>query len=290
MNKILKSTVLCALLFCGSIFPQIKLLDQEVIDKKAAAIESTMTREKYVLVAFTAMGIAQNVVYLAPIYFWLVGKKDPNEDTIAIIQENIQKEVNPVVKLSWAEIFTNFGQATKDLFCTQDGWLSIAKNGFYVGGQLSICLILKKIIDDLQHPNTITWYVSAKVPYKKITRVMSELVQRVHTRSLSVDQSDFYHLSLKNSCNQLANCGEGICAYMQYKSNSSALSQSQRSMAYASSRYLFNYHNTWIKEVSALLESEKQQYSKVEQLVISYELELAHQIKLFSSLESEIAL
>ena len=281
MNKSLKSTALCTMLLFTSIFPHIQLLDQDSIDKKAVAIETMITRERYMLAAFTLMGVAQNIVYLLPLYHWFTGKSQ------SVAADLVDAKPSP--QFSWSEKFSNFGNATKNLLFTQEGWFSIANTGFYLGGQMSILFIMNKIAHDLQHPDTITWYVSAKIPYKRTINVMRDSIQRVR-RSPSPEQLDFDKLSLKNMSIQLAGYGESICAYMQYKSSSSALSSTQRHMAQASSRYLFNYHNQWLKEVGALLESEASSYYKVEQLITSYELELAHQIKLFSSVESEVVL
>jgi hypothetical protein len=281
LKKLLLLTLFCAMPISSQMLHH---LDQDVIDKKVIAIDKMITRQRYAKAFFTALGVAYTLyLFLPPVYNLFQNPVDKALDGIDVPKKPMQKRPFREV---FVEDCKNFGANTKDLLCTKAGWWRMAKGGLFFCGQVGMYHVMQKVADEVQHPDTLYWYLQAKVPYKKTTAMIKKMVHRLQYEILTDQQTQHDLSMLQLSCNQLAHYGESICAYMMYKGKELEESN-QRDMAQAAARYLFNYHNDWLRSLSRQLEAEKSDYQKISEMIVSYESELAYQLKNFASIEGE---
>jgi hypothetical protein len=302
MKKCLKNLLLLTL-FCAIPISSQMLhhLDQDAIDKKVIAIDKMITRQRYAKAFFIALGVAYTLyLCLPPLYNFF---QNPVDKAIDVpkepmqIQNPVDKALDgidvpqkPIQKRPFREVFVedckNFGANTKDLLCTKAGWWRMAKGGLFSCGQVCMYHVMQKMVNEVQYPDTLYRYLQSKVPYKKTTAMIKKMVHRLQYEILTDQQTQHDLSMLQLSCNQLAHYGESICAYMMYKGKELEESN-QRDMAQAAARYLFNYHNDWLRSLSRQLEAEKSDYQKISEMIVSYESELAYQLKNFASIEGE---
>lgn len=271
-----KNALLC--LFFSAIFisPQARQLTHENVEKKLATIKKINTHRRYALAFFTALGLAYNVSCILPLYYFFSGTNKPltNEAVTGHLAVSSPYDCN------------SLSNNMVDLFCTKNGLLRIAKALFYFGGLLSSLCVVQKLIDDLNHPDTLAWYVKANVPYKKTTYQIKKVIMLMHNEPFTGEKLCHYQRILKTLYSRLLFYGESICAYMLYKSKESEFSPEQQMMAVHMSEHLFSYHNQCLRSLFDHFSLDVLPYQKVGELIATYELELAQQLDFFSGFES----
>lgn len=260
----------------------------ENVNKKSVAIERKAVRDSYLLASVTALGYAQGIHSLI-VFFTAEAPEQLISPLCEPCKEKSRFEIEGRKKMSFLESFAanvaDFRVFAKNLFFTPQGWGSIGKLGVYYVGQLSALFFMAKFADDLTHPDTLRWYISEYAPYKATTNVMKEAIEELLGDSLDTCQVNYNNQLLLDSLNRIARYGESVSAYMLYKSRH--LDVLERPVAEGAARYVFNYHNDWLAIISPLCELHSSHYNEIRQLIISYENEMAGQLRYFSAIEGE---
>ena len=170
-----------------------------------------------------------------------------------------------------------FGFGVKNLFFYKDGWFILF--GLFGG------TVVKKLVNQYMHPDTLRWFVYAHVPYKRTVRLMNGFIEKLEDGQLPDIQKKFYHESFINAANQLVEYVEKICGYIAYKSD--FLPDIQRTTGYSIGRYLFNCTNSWSREITELLNKEDVNYQVIRTSTIGFTAEIKQQLEHFASIESE---
>jgi len=274
-----------------------KMLIDDVVIAKSRAIETMITRHNYMVNALAVMGYAHNLALLMPgimggvKYFF--GDDVTAQAGVALPQDalrDVPKLPAPVVKKSFTE---NIAQGMRKLgsdayneFFTQEGWLDIGKKGLTLGGYLGGFFILQRIAEQVQHPDTLRWYISAKAPYMQTTEMIKTLAKKLSASVEDEKKRQFYHDSLVSACYQLVKYGEDICAYTLYKSMQ--LEDAEKESAERISRYIFNYNNDVFASLFNEVDKKECDYGVITHIIINYEQEMKFQRNMFSVVEGEI--
>jgi hypothetical protein len=180
---------------------------------------------------------------------------------------------------------SNFGHTTKNLFTTPQGWWTLGQCGLYYGSCLAALYVTLRMPDDFVHPDTLRWYVHTHTPYEATTQLMKEAI--IHLRDKAPEQIkiDYHKQLLKDSFDRLVRYGEGICAYMTYKTKQ--LDEHERLVAERAARYFFVYYNAWLANVAAQYALDVPDYDALEKLITTYETEMGSQLCHFYAIEGE---
>lgn len=269
-----------------------KMLINDSVIAKSRAIETMITRHGYMVNALAVMGYAHNIALLMP---GIIGgvKYFFGDDIVqsgVIANQGLSKESVEVVKKTFTESIAqgmkNLGSDVYHQLFTQEGWLDTGKKGLTLGGYLGGFFILQRIAEQVQHPDTLRWYISAKAPYMQTTEMIKTLAKKLSIQVDDEKKRQFYYDSLVSACYQLVKYSEDVCAYMLYKSGQ--LEDAEKESAERISRYVFNYNNDALASLFNELDKEECDYGVVMHIVVNYEQEMKFQRNMFSVAEGEI--
>jgi len=306
MKKIYVSMIILSFIAAQNHATSNKMLIDDVVIAKSRAIETMITRHNYMVNALAVMGYAHNLALLMP---GIMGglKYFFNDEEAALDGESyhplVKKAINqfdilakkfvpytPVEKKTLAENVVqgmkNIGNDAYNLFFTSGGWLTIGKKGLTLGGYLGGFFILQRIAEQVQHPDTLRWYISTKAPYMQTTEMIKTLAKKLSTPVEDEKKRQFYHDSLVSACYQLVKYGEDICAYTLYKSMQ--LEDAEKESAERISRYIFNYNNDVFASLFNEVDKKECDYGVITHIIINYEQEMKFQRNMFSVVEGEI--
>jgi hypothetical protein len=280
MKKISYIFIIALLIGSNGIFSKGTQLDEKAIEQKVLLIEKMIARHNYAVAGLTAIGYIQQLSYWLPAIIegidYISGESSSRG---ALQQESVVENKEKI------GFFSGIAQGTKDLLFTSDGWKRMGSVGLYFTGQIGAFFLFQKISEMVYHPDTLRWYIYAKVPYPKTIAFIKELSKKLSEGIDNPEELQHYQFLMNESCKQLVGYGEDMCAYMTYKST--GLSQHQQMLAERTARYLFNYQNDVFKKIFIELRKEKPLYGYIMAILQSYSDELKYQRKLFSSIEGE---
>ena len=262
----------------------VRLLQQVDVNKKIVEIEKRVIRDKRAVLAVNLLEQFSNITlfvsYMTPLF------SDPLPSVASSCEACKEKAKAPVEEDTSTKGFlsglTSFGHNTKNLLTSSQYWKTI---GLFCLSQSISNFIVSRIADDIVHPDTLRWYVSAHAPYKATTSIMREVIIQLHEESLEVPHKAHNKQILHDSLNRLARYGESMCAYMTYKTKQ--LEEYEKPVAHRATCYLFKYCNDWLAEISVLCESNEPDYDQIKQLITTYEAEIAAQLRHFYAIEGE---
>ncbi len=166
--------------------------------------------------------------------------------------------------------------------------LLISKESCYALLLGSSAIVTQKLMANVNHPYTMTWFVYKKVPYKKMFDQVSEYAKLVGDSTLDKEKNIYYKQTLNSLCNQIVRCVEQLCGFMLYKSTQ--LTESEQKEAQSIIRYLSHCTNAWGRAIDKLLNQEffdPQQFIKrVTDFQEGLERELGH----FACVERETSI
>lgn len=279
-------------IMCGSLSlsaDSVRLLQQTEINKKVVAIEKIITRDSRIVLALKALGHAQEIYILWSLMSPLFTDNTAAKELQLLCIECKERPKAAIEKISFTKALwsglTNFGTNTKNLFTTPQGWLTMGGWGAYYGSCLAALYVTLRIPDDCVHPDTLRWYLSAYVPYEVTTQVMKDAIINLQDQSLEAEQVKYNRQLLHSSINRLARYGESICAYMVYKTKQ--LDEYEQQVATAAAHHCFKYYNNWLMAISAQCSSNNPDYNQINQLITSYEMAMAAELKHFAAIEGE---
>ena len=235
---------------------ELTYLRQAEVNKKAVAIETQMTRERYVVYSLTSLSIAQNI------YPW-----------IALYKSSFSAEVVEPKKMSMIDAIK---ASCSYLFYTQEGWVSMAQAGFSLGG----AMIISKVCDKFVHPDTLRWYVHAYAPYTTTIEMIKERLLALQDDALEQERLIDHQQHLHLLYDRLVSQGESICAYMMYKTK--RLDDEEKAIAKRSVRSMFSVQNSWLQRIAVQVESDNFDCQKLERLLSAYHADIQFQLNNFS--------
>lgn len=248
----------------------IKKLDSAVIDCKAIAIQKMIERHELIVQGLTACAFLQQL----PIIIEGVGS--------LFNYSMVKKEAKEIANAEKISFFGAMSQGFQNAFFTKEGW---ERSWPIIAGWAATTFIMQSVQEKFQHPDTLRWYIRSHVPYGKSIVVMKKVITHLQDTHLSDQDRAFKHIMCSGLLEQLANYGEDICAYIQYKA--SRLEGRRKINAEKCSRYLIHYHNDLLERIDTLLHGDISGYSSIIDLLDVYSSELMHYRQLFSTLEGE---
>ncbi len=261
----------------------IRTIEESQVEKRAHDIESMIKRHYYIHASMIAGTVVVDLMQIYQLGKAIFGKSSESDTSDSgstepgkdIVSEEAQ--CNILVQLA-----KDIGSGFKSIFFTRKG-LSILLRAF---GEVSAMVIMQKLVSHYWHPDTLHWFVYARVPYQRTVRLIDEFIDELQNPMLQVEQHEFYHQSLVNGCNQLVEYSERVCAYMEYKSNR-LLVITQTTIGLSIGRHLFNRTNDWVAEIRTLFEDDKPNYLKISKNITTFVSELTRQLDHFASIEGE---
>ena len=236
------------------------LIEKTAIAQKVVAIETRMSRERYIVHSLTALSIAQSI------YPWIV------------LYKGSPGEAEQPKQVSFIEAFK---AGFSNLFYTQEGWISMVNAGISLGGSM----IISKVCDKFIHPDTSRWYVHVYAPYTTTIEMIKERLLVLQDESLEqeklMDNKKFLHLLY----NRLVHQGESMCAYMAYKLQ--YLDDEEKDLAKRAAHSMFIAQNNWLQRISDQLFFEDINYHIIDALLVAYQADIAYQLNHFSVIEGE---
>jgi|GEM_PF-1574315 hypothetical protein len=281
----------CLLVLCVSLSlsaESVRLLNRAEINKKMVSIEKKIVRDTRIMFGLKALAHAQEIY----IFWSLVAPLFTDNTSAQFLPLCIECKARPkapieeipFVKALWSGL-TTFGNNTKNLFTTRQGWWTIGGWGAYYGTCLAALYVTLRMPDSFIHPDTLRWYVQTYAPYEATMHVMKDAIINLQDQSLDAIQISYNKQLLHDSLDRLARYGESICAYMAYKFKQ--LDEYEQPIAQRAARNLFTYNNAWLKTVSAQCELDNPDYDAMNKLIVGYELAMAAQLKHFYAIEGE---
>jgi hypothetical protein len=274
---------------------EIPLLSSESIDKKAVAIQSKITRDRYLAYAAGTIVAARAVYSLSP--YWSPLQRffgeTPAVHNIPVIDKvadlSVPQEASVTPDISWGQWFGDGLSAVKQnmtienaLKFTKDSLFSIGHYGLATCAQNGIGLVMAGMYKRLMYPDTLRWYVHTHVPYKMIIKGMKDGLVDPSLDSLDIA---YNKQKLHDSCFLLACYGESMCAYMTYKTKKLD-AQVQPIAELAKNRFL-GFYNDWLRRMMSQLDQEIINNDEVIKLIQLYEKELTYRLRHFAILEGE---
>lgn len=239
-------------------------LQMAEIDKKAVAIETQLTRERYFVYGLTALGVMHELYQWFPLLKTVFGS-NPVE---APVQEK-------------KSMFEAFKSGLSFLFYTQEGWVSMAQSALGVGG----FVMISKVGDKLVHPDTLTWYVNTYAPYTRTIELMQERLLDLQSASLDAERRAAHKSFLEMLYDRLVRQSEAICAYMTYKSK--RLAAEEKAIAQRSVRNMVSFCNNWLLCIATQLNADNPNYEEISRLIAAYQADVTCHLSHFSIIEGE---
>lgn len=245
---------------------EIRSFQKEDVDKKAVLIEAKITRERYMVYALTALGIAHELYQWVPVLSGLLGQTyadmPKKEDT---------------------SMFQAFKGGVRALFYTKEGWVSMAQCGLSIGG----FVMISKVGERFVHPDTLYWYVSAHAPYMRTIKIMQERLLLLQDPAIEQSKIAIHKEFLYVLYDRLVRQSELMCGYMVYKTK--YLDVEEKAIGQRATNSMVNSQNDWLKRISLQLTADNQNYGEIEKLLVAYGADIASQINHFSVIEGESA-
>jgi len=166
--------------------------------------------------------------------------------------------------------------------------LLISKESCYALLLGSSAVTTKKLMADVNHPHTLTWFAHKKVPYKRMFDQAREYAQLLDGTILDKEKSVYYKQTLNSLCNQVVKRVEQSCGFMLYKSTQ--LTKTEQKKAQSIIHYLSNFTNTWGRETNKLFKQgffDSQQFIKQ---VTDFQEGLKRELSHFACVEGETSI
>jgi len=149
----------------------------------------------------------------------------------------------------------------------------------------SSAITTQRLMADVNHPHTMTWFTYKKVPYKRMFDQTRKYAQLLDGSTLDKEKNIYYEQTLNRLCNQIVRRVEQLCGFMLCKS--SQLTEVEQKEAQSIIRYLSYSTNAWGRAVSKLFNQEffdSQQFIK---RVTDFQEELQRELSHFARVERE---
>ena len=278
--------VICASLCISA--ESIRFLQSAEINKKIVGIEKQIIRDKRIMLGLKALSHVQEIYlfwsFFSPLFADNTSIKLQQVCVECKVRPKAPIEEVPFTKALWLGL-TNFGNNTKNLFITPQGWLTMGGWAAYYGSCLASLYVTFRMPDDFVHPDTLRWYVQAHVPYEATIQLMKDAIINLQDQSLETAQIDYNRQVLRDSVDRLARDGESICAYMVYKIKQ--LDEYETPVAERAAHNFFKYYNAWLTNVSAQCGLDSPDYDEINKLVIAHEMAVTAQLKHFYAIAGE---
>ncbi|HLW73420.1 MAG TPA: hypothetical protein VKR54_05230 [Candidatus Babeliales bacterium] len=239
-------------------------LQMAEINKKAEAIETKLTRERYFVYGLTVLGVAHELYQWFPLLNTIFGA-NPVE---APVQEK-------------KSLFEAFKSGLNFLFYTQEGWVSMAQSALGIGG----FVMISKVGDKLVHPDTLNWYMHTYAPYPRTIELMQERLLELQSVSLNPERRAAHKEFLHMLYDRLVRQSEAICAYMMYKSK--RLAHEEKALAQRSVRSMVSFSNNWLLCIATQLNADNPNYEEISRLIAAYQADVTCHLNHFSIIEGE---
>ena len=86
--------------------------------------------------------------------------------------------------------------------------LLISKESCYALLLGSSAIATQKLMADVNHPHTMTWFIYKKIPYKRMFDQAHEYAQLLDDSTLDKERNIYYRQTLNSLCNQVVRCVE----------------------------------------------------------------------------------
>jgi excinuclease ABC subunit A len=275
-GRYLKRIMSFLLMTIMSINAEQHYMQPDNIKEKVRAINYMMMRDQYITYGAIALTAVQ---YMYPV---ITGLYNSNVYTPALTQENKEQFLrlrhmqasNPWMQQKKYSFFGSIKDSIMYLFGTKDGWVSIAHLGMSCAGSL----VIAKVVDHFYHPDTLSWYVRTHAPY-------ATTLEMIHDRLADTDEQDKQVEVVHQLFERLTHQVEAICAYMMYKKK--WLDEDEQRVAVSAVRSFYITQKKWLQRISAVLYADDVDFTRVKDLLILYEGDLAHHLNHFAVIEGD---
>jgi len=163
--------------------------------------------------------------------------------------------------------------------------LLISKESCYALLLGSSAITTQKLMADVNHPHTMTWFTYKKVPYKRMFNQVYEYAKLLESSTLDKEKNIYYKQTLNSLCNQMVRRVEQLCGFMLYKSTQ--LTEAEQKEAESIIHYLSDYTNSWSGAINKLFNQESFDPQQFIKRVTGFQEELQRELSHFARVEGE---
>ncbi|MGB8367006.1 MAG: hypothetical protein WCD44_01480, partial [Candidatus Babeliales bacterium] len=189
-----------------------------------------------------------------------------------VIKEQIDEES---VNLSF---FERWKKKFKNLIHSKEFWHAILFG--------SSAIAIEKIREIVDHPNTMGWLLSKKIPCQNTFENIYVYAKLITHMTLTVEEKINYKETVHYFCNKLIKQVEEIVGFIKYKEVQMQNNEQQEVKKIAN--YLVGCTNEWVTANNNLLLSNYFDVEKFLLLIDNYKKELRRELNKFSCIEEEI--
>ena len=254
--------------------PKIGQVEEKNIEHVARRVEQLLFKHRMATISLTVVSGLANFVEFCRCFQFFYNKCSSNTTSGSLVgstnfdKQKIDKH-DPLIR--------RIAVGIKNLL--------ISKESCYALLLGASAITTQKLMADVNHPHTMTWFIYKKVPYKRMFNQAREYAQLLDDSTLDKEKNIYYKQTLNSLCNQVVRRVEQLCGFMLYKSTQ--LTKAEQKEVQSIIRYLSHSTNAWGREINKLFNQEffdPQQFIK---RVTDFQEELQRELCHFACVERE---